>query len=522
MMNRQMLRNAIVALGVISATVAASLGATGCGGESSRDASAATMLSSVPAVAVPEKLPRPLGPGEQKLSPGVHVLDLVSREQGRTGYAHLPRIVITLPSGWFNFNGWALNDGGTLSVAFWDVAKVYPTPCRWQGKPMIDPGRTVEGLARALAARPLRHASRPTDVALAGFRGKYLSWSVPRRIDFSRCGQGYFESWTGRGWASDRWQQGPGQVDRLWILDLNGQRLVVDAGHMPWATRGQRAELDRVVRSIRFLRARTRRKALASVLTGAAHGLGRRVARNGRWIAYSTAPAVNYSGSGSDVFIISAGGPPELVAGRDSGAVWNICPAFSPNGKLLAFGRGTAAPRDGSAIVVVGVTREGTIGAPRAILQVTGRRARCPRWSADSSRLAYLDRNGKLVVRGLGGSRLHRSAGDPTIRDFDRSESEILSPAGSLIARLSDSTIVISRPDGSHRRVIKDEPNYAIAGWSPDGQKLLVMRDVGGGFTMRAVSVDAPFASETVADYVRVNGARSWPRYGDVSWQPIR
>jgi hypothetical protein len=47
-----------------------------------------------------------------------------------------------------------------------------------------------------------------------------------------------------------------------------------------------------------------------------------------------------------------------------------------------------------------------------------------------------------------------------------------------------------------------------------------VMRDVGGGFAMRAVSVEAPFASTFVAD-ARVNNARSWPGYGDVSWQPI-
>jgi hypothetical protein len=200
------------------------------------------------------RLPRPLGSGEQKLSPGVHVLDLVSREQGRKGYARLPRIAITLPSGWFNYNGWALNDGdGPLSLAFWDVAKVYPTPCRWQGRPMIDPGRTVDGLARALASRPFRHATRPRAVVFGGFHGKYLRWSVPSRIDFSRCGQGYFESWTGRGWASDRWQRGPGQVDRLWILDVKGRRLVIDAGQMPSATRRQRAELDRIVHSIKFV-----------------------------------------------------------------------------------------------------------------------------------------------------------------------------------------------------------------------------------------------------------------------------
>ena len=37
---------------------------------------------------------------------------------------------------------------------------------------------------------------------------------------------------------------------------------------------------------------------------------------------------------------------------------------------------------------------------------------------------------------------------------------------------------------------------------------------------MRAVSVDEPFTSTTVQTYVKVNNARSWPGYGDVSWQP--
>ena len=211
---------------------------------------------------------RPLGVGNELLSPGVHVLDLVSREHGN-GPKHLPRIAITLPSGWYNYDGWGVNDGGTLIVSFWDVAMVYPTGCRWRSKPMIDPGQSVDGLARALATRPLRHASEPKSVALAGFRGKYLQWSVPKKIDFAGCGQGYFESWTARGWASDRYQQGPGQVDRLWILDVKGQRLVIDAAFMPWATQRQRTELNRIVHSIRFAPSSAREPASATAGPGA-------------------------------------------------------------------------------------------------------------------------------------------------------------------------------------------------------------------------------------------------------------
>jgi hypothetical protein len=145
-------------------------------------------------------------------------------------------------------------------VSFWDVDRVYPTPCRWKGKTMVDHGRSVAGLAAALARQPLRNATTPRDVILGGARGKYLQWSVPAQIEFSRCGEGYFESWTAKGWSGDRYQQGPGQVDRIWILNVSGVRLVIDAAYMPWATSADREELGRIVHSIRFLRSATERR----------------------------------------------------------------------------------------------------------------------------------------------------------------------------------------------------------------------------------------------------------------------
>jgi hypothetical protein len=65
--------------------------------------------------------------------------------------------------------------------------------------------------------------------------------------------RGYFESWTGDGTGgTDRYQQGPGQVDRLWILDVEGRRLVIDANYRPGSTDHDRANLQRVVNSIVF------------------------------------------------------------------------------------------------------------------------------------------------------------------------------------------------------------------------------------------------------------------------------
>jgi hypothetical protein len=133
-----------------------------------------------------------------------------------------------------------------VAVAFWHV--VYATPCRWAGRQLVDPGRDADSLASALAKQPLRNATVPNAVPLGGFRGKYLEVSVPADIDFADCDEGVFESW-----SSDRYQQAPGQVDRIWILDVRGERLVVDATYLSESSSDDLADLDGVVRSIRFV-----------------------------------------------------------------------------------------------------------------------------------------------------------------------------------------------------------------------------------------------------------------------------
>ena len=189
---------------------------------------------------------------------------------------------------------------------------------------------------------------------------------------------------------------------------------------------------------------------------------------------------------------------PRLVAGRGAGKTWNVCPAFSPDGTMLAYG--TKSPT-GRSLRVVGVTHTGAIVAPNIKLKLAGSGAGpCPQWSSDGSRLAY--RSGsKVIVRALDGSSPPVAAGDPVISEFRRGlNSPLVSPAGDLVARLTFDNdgrcrLFVTRPDGSHRRALRLRAcMYAVAAWSPDGRKLLVMQDIGGpGFTMFAVSVDAPF-----------------------------
>ena len=164
---------------------------------------------------------------------------------------------------WSLFKGFAVtNDAGGMGISFWDVGDVPRNPCHPIGHES-DPGPTVDDLVGALEAQSMRHATAPTDVTLDGYSGKYLVWSVPADLkmtgdsNFVGCdvqsdGFRNFVSWEGAGGVGQRWQQMPGQVDRLWILDVNGQRLVVDASYSPDTTQAQLDEEDRIVQSLRF------------------------------------------------------------------------------------------------------------------------------------------------------------------------------------------------------------------------------------------------------------------------------
>jgi hypothetical protein len=186
------------------------------------------------------------------------------------GSGSYPGYTVVMPDGWVDLGGHfvvkypSTTLGPVLGLSVWDVGRVFRDPCKWQGQD-YDPGPGVDALVAALVAQPLRNATGPTDVTLAGYRGKYLEWSVPADsvssipTDFDRCdldpadGHHNFESWLARGNVGNRYQQVPGQVDRVWVLDVAGLRLVVDATYSPDTSADDRDELERIVNSLRFV-----------------------------------------------------------------------------------------------------------------------------------------------------------------------------------------------------------------------------------------------------------------------------
>ena len=233
----------------------------------------ATLGPTPPATPSSPTAPPSVGPSPTPTPAPTFAYDAIALTAGRNapqvmGTGSYPGYTVIVPAaGWFDVADrhfvikYPTTTGPVLGLSVWDIGQVFRDPCHWQGQG-FDPGPSVGALVAALVAQPMRNATRPTDVTLAGYKGRYLEVSVPADLKSSTPGEfdacdtdsgGYrdFQGWLGNG-MGNRHEQVPGQVDRLWVLDVRGQRLVVDATYSPDTTPADRAALQQLVESLRF------------------------------------------------------------------------------------------------------------------------------------------------------------------------------------------------------------------------------------------------------------------------------
>ena len=179
----------------------------------------------------------------------------------RTGDATPADITFTVPAGWTSRYGIPnkdRGDPGEIAVGNWIIANVYTDPCQWQGA-LLDPavGPTIDDLANALAAQKRRNATAPTDVTLGGYPAKRVELSIPANLDRATCDEGVIRTWVppgddgahstpdteNLGWHS-------GQLNVTYIVDVNGDRLIIDTWHMPGTSAADLAELDAILASM--------------------------------------------------------------------------------------------------------------------------------------------------------------------------------------------------------------------------------------------------------------------------------
>jgi hypothetical protein len=169
------------------------------------------------------------------------------------------RMTVAIPApGWtfgeptFFYKGVEVDNLPEAGILFWAFPGsmrelfVYEDPCRATSTKPDTPVTTVDEIATALAAQASRNASETADVTVGGYEGKRLTLHTPDDAVLGECERGQFVMYGTEDDPAGRYNQGPGQIDELWILDVDGTVVIIDAVSRP----DSRAELLEEMRTI--------------------------------------------------------------------------------------------------------------------------------------------------------------------------------------------------------------------------------------------------------------------------------
>jgi Tol biopolymer transport system component len=166
-----------------------------------------------------------------------------------------------------------------------------------------------------------------------------------------------------------------------------------------------------------------------------------------------------------------------------SGIFYQVDPAWSPNGRLIAF----SSKRSGTSEIYT-VRKDGT--GTRRLTSGPGEQTE-PSWSPDGRRIVFaagpLER---IEVMRADGSGAHRVTGD-------NGEIEpAWSPGGAWIAYVRKSSVLpvrevwIVRPDGTGKRELTSlAASASRPAWSPDGKRIAFADDARGSFDIYTIGI---------------------------------
>jgi hypothetical protein len=180
------------------------------------------------------------------------------------------RVSVVLGEGWVNagdgFYTHATDAAATgLSFGVWSVDRVHVFPCRWSASEFTDPQlvRTTAGLAHALSSwwgqdpgmpadsnAPIAPvATRPERSTLASHPAWYVEVLIPSGLDLDECDGMQLILWEAEGGVV-RPALAPGEVIGLWVVDLDGEPVVIAASKFLTAAPETAAVIEAVVDSI--------------------------------------------------------------------------------------------------------------------------------------------------------------------------------------------------------------------------------------------------------------------------------
>ncbi len=178
-----------------------------------------------------------------------------------------PPLTVAAPAGWgiddatgVLVSGTADPPDGALIITFAEREYwIYGDPCHWSTTRPDAPATTVDEVVAALTAQASRDASEPVDITVDGYAGKSLTLHVPDDASFDECDDGNFGYWASidpefgdDGVSPSRHAQAPGQVDTLYILDLDGVIMIIDTSYYAGTPAEDVAGLQAMVESGSF------------------------------------------------------------------------------------------------------------------------------------------------------------------------------------------------------------------------------------------------------------------------------
>jgi hypothetical protein len=177
------------------------------------------------------------------------------------GLADSYRISIQVPGGYAGYGDLFVlkrSSSTEAAVGTMTISEIFGDACHWRGTAL---GRSAvssgDAAAAALASQQGLRVSTPTDVTVDGFAGTYMERRVPAQTRISDCdGEAktpelpQFTVYRSPGF--DNRVLHPGQLQQLWILDLDGVPLVIEATSDAETSAQVRAELVQMVESVRI------------------------------------------------------------------------------------------------------------------------------------------------------------------------------------------------------------------------------------------------------------------------------
>ena len=158
-------------------------------------------------------------------------------------------VSLTVPDGWESFETGLWIDSnappGGAALGFNRGGWLYSDPCRKPDttNPDIPVGPTVDDFVNALADHELLDATTPVDVTVDGYAGKAVDLQVPE--DISQC-EVY------RPWQPNIYAQGPAHLWHLRVIDVDGDRVVIESMEYADTPSQRRTELEAMVDSIQI------------------------------------------------------------------------------------------------------------------------------------------------------------------------------------------------------------------------------------------------------------------------------